>query len=66
MARITATKTMKDTLLSKELNRKTDGLSIGHFLNLSCGHNNQFSSEEKKELGDLLVLACEEDSHCLV
>lgn len=28
--------------------------NVGHFLNLHCGHNNQFSAEEKLKLGKLL------------
>jgi hypothetical protein len=66
MARIVATSTLNDSLLSKQLTVEKDGLSTGHFLNLTCGHNNQYSVEERKELEKLLSLACEEDSQFLV
>jgi hypothetical protein len=34
--------------------------STGYFLNLHCGHNNQYSSKEKDELMSLIHLACGE------
>ena len=66
MARILATSTLNGSLLSKKFSVERDGQSNGHFLNLTCGHNNQYSLEEKKELEKLLILACEEDSQLLV
>lgn len=35
-------------------------ISTGRFLNLNCGHNNQFSSSEREELISLIRTACGE------
>ena len=35
-----------------------DSISTGCFLNLQCGHNNQYSAKERKELMQCIHLAC--------
>lgn len=37
-----------------------DTVSIGCFLKLQCGHNNQYSAKERKELMRLIQTACGE------
>lgn len=36
-----------------------DGVATGRFLNLNCGHNNQYSNEEKVQLCNILNEACD-------
>lgn len=35
------------------------GVTIGRFLNLNCGHNNQYSLEEKMQLVNILTESCD-------
>ncbi len=35
------------------------GVTIGRFLNLTCGHNSQYSLEEKMQLVNILTEACD-------
>lgn len=37
----------------------TTEVTVGRFLNLTCGHNNQYSLEEQMELIEILNLACD-------
>mmetsp|Transcript_10168 Transcript_10168/g.14956 ORF Transcript_10168/g.14956 Transcript_10168/m.14956 type:complete len:109 (+) Transcript_10168:3534-3860(+) len=41
-----------------------DGTPIGSFLNLNCGHNNQYSAEEREKLTSLMNRACS-DAHAV-
>lgn len=42
-----------------------DGFCTGRFMNLSCGHNNQYSFDEKLQLTEILNEAIETD-HMLI
>jgi len=39
-----------------------DDFSTGRFLNLQCGHNNQYSNKERSELTAILTEAIESES----
>ena len=62
MARITSKSNVTSATHACHFHRDNDvydGFSTGCFLNLGCGHNNQYSFEERKQLLSFLNEACE-------
>ena len=55
VARASASTTVTDSLKVRHLSTESETtLSIGCFLNLHCGHNNQYSASERESLWQLL------------
>ena len=58
-SRLTATNNIKDILNVSHFRDDFDGVATGRYLNLNCGHNNQYSTEEKMQLCSILAQACD-------
>lgn len=52
--RITSEHSVKNALDSAHFRELIDEFSTGRFLNLRCGHNNQYSVQERIELTSIL------------
>jgi len=61
MARMRAQSTVSSALNASHFRDTFDGFTTGLFINLSCGHNNQYSDEERQHLFSLLSNACESE-----
>ena len=55
--RISSKQTTVNALEIAHFKDTFDGFSTGRFLNLSCGHNNQYSFEEREQLRSILAEA---------
>jgi hypothetical protein len=59
--RITAEYSVKNALDGAHFREIIDEFSTGRFLNLHCGHNNQYSVQERRELTSILNEAINDD-----
>ena len=59
MDRISCKETVLESLKAAHFQDCPDGFCTGRFLNLSCGHNNQFSIEERISFAAILNEALE-------
>jgi len=59
MARMKAQSTVSSALNASHFRDTFDGFTTGLFINLTCGHNNQYSDGERQQLFSLLSEACE-------
>jgi hypothetical protein len=55
VARLSSAPTVESSWKNRHLEK--DGIMVGSFLNLHCGHNNPFSQAERKRLKTLLSQA---------
>ncbi len=60
--RIKSKQTATNALQVAHFKDTFDGFSTGRFLNLNCGHNNQFSFRERAELRSVLNEAIENEN----
>lgn len=60
--RITSKQVIKNALRVAHFDDGFDGFSTGRFLNLGCGHNNQFSFSERYELRTILSEVTEKEN----
>ena len=63
MSRITAKHSLKNMLDVCHFRDNFEGVACGRYLNLNCGHNNQYSAEEKMQLCTILTEACDDSSN---
>ena len=59
--RISSEHTVKNALKVAHFNELFDDFSTGRFLNLHCGHNNQYSVQERIELSSIIQDAIKND-----
>lgn len=59
MVRMKAQSTVSSALNASHFRDTFDGFTSGLFINLTCGHNNQYSAGERQHLLSLLNEACE-------
>ena len=58
--RISSEYSVKNALAGAHFREEFDEFSTGRFLNLRCGHNNQYSVQERIELTSILTEATDE------